>query len=213
MISYLDEQLGLLVEQLKVLGLYENTMIIFSSDNGPTYTGGADTDFFESAGPLRGRKGQLYEGGIRVPLLARWPGTIAPGSRSDHVSAFWDVLPTLCHIAGASAPDDIDGTCFAPALLGRAEEQADADFLYWEFPGYGGQQAVRIGKWKAIRTGLRRADSDTSIQLYDLAQDIGETDNLAGRYPEVVEKCRTVMRSSRSESEHFPFPEIHTRKF
>jgi arylsulfatase len=213
MITRMDRDIGRILALLKELGLDEDTLVLFSSDNGPTFTGGADTQYFRSAGSLRGLKGQLYEGGIRVPLLARWPGRIAPGTRSDHVSAFWDVLPTLCHFAGAAVPDDCDGTSFAPTLMGRPDEQETADHLYWEFPGYGGQQAVRSGRWKAIRTGLRRAESDTAIQLYDLVRDLGESEDLAGRHPEIVERFRALMLTARSESEHFPFPEIENRSF
>jgi len=213
MITRMDRDIGRILDLLQELGLEKDTLVLFSSDNGPTYTGGADTTFFESAGPLRGLKGQLYDGGIRIPLIARWPGRIEAGSQNTHVSAFWDILPTLCEIAGSAVPGETDGISFAPTLLGQPAEQPRHDFLYWEFPGYGGQQAVRKGNWKAIRTGLRREGADTSIQLYDLSEDIGETRNRAAQHPELVEEFRRIMHSARSESEHFPFPEIQARRF
>ncbi len=213
MITRMDRDIGRILDLLRKLGLDNDTIVLFSSDNGPTYTGGADTTFFESAGPLRGRKGQLYEGGIRVPLLARWPGRIEPGSRSDHVSAFWDILPTLCELAGSAPPGETDGISFAPTLLGQQSRQSEHEFLYWEFPAYGGQQAVRKGNWKALRTGLRREDTDTAIQLYDLSEDIGEAEDRAGLQPDLVAEFRRIMVSARTDSEHFPFPEIRERRF
>ncbi|NOR15444.1 MAG: sulfatase-like hydrolase/transferase, partial [Candidatus Aminicenantes bacterium] len=153
MITRMDRDIGRIFALLVELGLDENTLVMFSSDNGPTYTGGADTSFFKSAGPLRGLKGSVYEGGIRVPLIARWPGQIRAGSTSTHVSAFWDVMPTLCDIAGRDSPRNTDGTSFSATLLGKPQPQPN--YLYWEFLGYGGQQAVRMGNWKAVRTGLR----------------------------------------------------------
>ncbi len=193
MISALDEQVGGLVETLKALGVYENTLIVFSSDNGPTYTGGADTEFFNSARPFRtdyGRgKGFVHEGGIRVPTIAHWPGVIAPGSRSDHLSGFQDVLPTMAELVDVPAPEDIDGLSFLPALKG--EEQAPRDYLYWEFPAYGGQQAVRKGKWKAIRKDMQKGN--LSIELYDLTEDIREENNLAADFPDVVIEMEAIM--------------------
>jgi arylsulfatase len=147
MISYLDEQVGLMVQQLKDLGIYDNTLVIFTSDNGPTYNGGTDSPWFNSGGPFNseyGRgKGFTFEGGMRVPMIASWPDHIEPGTRSDHVSAFWDVMPTLCEIAGVDAPEDTDGLSFLPSLTGNM--QPKHEYLYWEFPEYGGQQAERIG--------------------------------------------------------------------
>src|SRR5690606_32767743 len=141
--------------------IYENTLIIFSSDNGPTYAGGADTPFFDSARPFQtgyGRaKGFVHEGGIRVPMIAAWPGKIRPDIQSGHLSAFADVLPTICEVAGVTVPDGIDGLSFLPTLLGRGN-QRNHEYLYWEFPEYAGQQAVRIGDYKAIRKNIRRGN-------------------------------------------------------
>jgi arylsulfatase len=207
MVTHMDRGIGEIMALLKELGLDENTLVMFSSDNGPTYSrlGGADSAFFNSAGPLRGRKGSLYEAGIRVPLVARWPGKIAPGSVTDHVAAFWDVLPTLAELADAKPADQIDGISFAPTLLGRGNQRPH-DYLYWEFPSYGGQQAVRKGDWKAVRQDmLRRNNPDPlAIELYNLASDLGESQNVAADHPEVVDQMRTIMREARTPSELFP---------
>lgn len=208
MISRLDRDVGSIFTLLKELGLDESTLVLFSSDNGPTYTGGADTRFFKSAGLLRGLKGSLHEGGIRVPLLARWPGHIAAGVSSSHLCAFWDVMPTLYEIAGGQAPLETDGISFVSELLGKAP-QVQHDYLYWEFPGYGGQQAVRMGKWKAIRTGLKREDADTSLQLYDLENDPSETQDLARVHPDVLAEIHKILKEARRPSEFFPFPELN----
>jgi arylsulfatase len=212
MISYMDSQVGQIVEKLKELGLYDNTLLLFSSDNGPTYTGGADTIFFDSARPFRtdyGRgKGFVYEGGIRVPMIASWPGHIEPGSTTDHISAFWDVLPTLSEIAGASVPEDIDGISFAPVLLGTPEKQTQHDYLYWEFPSYKGQQAIRMGKWKAIRKNIFEGNMD--IELYDLEVDLREENDLAAQHPDVVLKIEAIMQQARTPPtiERFKFKEL-----
>jgi arylsulfatase A-like enzyme len=213
MITRMDRDIGHILALLEELGLTNNTLILFSSDNGPTYTGGADTGFFQSAGGLRGLKGQLYEGGIRVPMIARWPGRIAPGTQSPHISAFWDVMPTLCEAARTKPPDDCDGISFLPTLMGRPREQRTHPYLYWEFPGYGGQQAVRVGEWKAVRTGLKREDSDTSVQLFNLSKTPDESEDISQQYPEIVEDMRRILADSRNESEFFPFPEIQSRLF
>ena len=200
MISYLDEQVGDIVAKLQDLGLYENTLIIFTSDNGPTYSGGADTPFFESAKPFKtergGAKGYLHEGGIRVPMIASWPGHIEPNSKSDHLSAFYDVLPTMCEIIGLPIPDQTDGISLLPTLLNNSQKKKH-EYLYWEFPAYNGQQAVRIGKWKGIRKDI--FDGNLEVELYDLNNDIQEQNNLATQYPEVVEKIEVIMKQ-----EHIP---------
>jgi len=189
-------------------------LIIFSSDNGPVYDrlGGADSDFFQSAGPFRGRKGSLYEGGIRIPMIARWKGKIKPGTTTDHISAFWDVLPTFCEIIGIDPPKGINGISFLPTLLGQYDKQKKHEFLYWEFPSYGGQQAVRLGNWKAIRTGLKKENSDTQIQLYNLKEDIKEEHNVASQYPDIVQKIKKIMLNYRTKSELFPLKEIYKRE-
>ena len=201
MISYLDYQVGELIEKLKALGEYENTLIIFSSDNGPTYVGGVDADLFNSAGPFREgygyTKGFVHEGGIRIPMIASWPGHIQPGTTSDHISAFYDVLPTLCEVADVSPPDNIDGISFLPTLIGK--NQAEHDYLYWEFPSYTGQQAVRMGKWKGIRTGILNGKME--LELYDLSLDSTEEHNVAAEFPEIVNQIQQIM-----ESAHRPAP-------
>lgn len=207
MISYMDEKVGEIVEKLKELDLYENTLIIFSSDNGPTYTGGVDPDYFESAGPfpnyVNGEsriKGRVYEGGIRVPMIATWEGVIPAGSSTNHISAFWDILPTLTEVAGAETPENIDGISFLPTLKGEPNNQKEHEFLYWEFPSYGGQQAVRLGKWKGVRKNII-SDGNLKIELYNLEEDIREENNVADQHPEIVNRIREIMKEEHSVPE------------
>ena len=199
MISYLDEQVGELVAELKELGIYENTLIVFTSDNGPTYIE-ADAEWFKSAGSLnvdsKRIKGHLYEGGIRVPMIAAWPEKIKPATETDNISAFWDVMPTFCEIADIPVPTFTDGISFLPSLLGK--EQKTHEYLYWEFPGYGGQQAVRIGKWKAIRNNIQKGK--TKIELYDLENDIKEEHDLAKKFPEIVKQIEKIMQKEHKQS-------------
>ena len=198
MITRMDEHIGRILQRLEDLGLAENTIVMFSSDNGTTYTGGVDAEYFESTGGLRGLKGSVYEGGIRVPLIVRWPGRIAAGSESDHVSAFWDMMPTLADVSGVQAPEGIDGVSFLPTLLGEAG-QAEHEDLYWEYHGlWNGAQAVRIGQWKGVRLG-GHDDPEAPIELYDLDHDRNETTDVAVDHPDIVARIRAVMES-RTES-------------
>lgn len=212
MVSHIDRDVGEIMALVEKLGLDENTLIMFSSDNGPTFNrlGGSDSEFFESAGPFRGLKGSLYEGGIRVPLVARWPGKIPAGTVTDHVSAFWDVMPTIAEITGTEPPENIDGISFAPTLLGNPEKQQKHEYLYWEFPGYGGQQALRKGAWKAVRQNIlrKRNPNPLKIELYNLREDVGESNDVAGEHPEVVTEMRRIMREARVPSELFPMPPL-----
>jgi len=198
MISYLDEQVGELVSKLKELEIYENTIIIFTSDNGPTYLD-ADTKWFESAKPFQtktGRtKGHVYEGGIRVPMIASWPGVINPGTETNHISAFWDVMPTFCDIVEMESPKFTDGISFLQVLVGK--EQQAHEYLYWEFAEYGGQQAVRMGKWKAVRKDIRKGNLE--IELYNLDIDIGEEKNVAEQNPNIIRQMEEIMKK-----EHIP---------
>ena len=200
MVSYLDFQVGEIVKKLEELGLRENTLIVFSSDNGPTYGGGADSLFFESANPFKSEygygKGFVHEGGIRVPTIANWPNQIQAGTVSEHVSAFWDLLPTFCEVAGVKPPPDVDGISFVPAMTGE-RPQDEHEFLYWEFPSYQGQQAVRMGRWKGIRKNIFEGNLD--IELYDLEADIQEQKNVAADNPEVVARIEEIMKR-----EHVP---------
>lgn len=202
MISDLDEHVGTIMSLVDELGLAENTLVVFSSDNGPTHdVGGVDTEFFDSAGPLRGRKGSVYEGGLRVPTIARWPGKIEAGSTTDHISGFQDLLPTMAELTGQPVPEGVDGVSYLPTLLGR-EGQRQHDHLVWEFFGYQGQQAVRAGKWKAVRRGLHQGNR--KVELYDLAQDVGETTDVAAAHPEVVRRLTEVMVTVRTKNPDFP---------
>ncbi len=211
MITHLDDQVGEIVQKLKQIGEYENTLIIFTSDNGPTYTGGADTKFFNSAGIFgeeRGRgKGFTYEGGLRIPMIASWPGQIRPGITTDHISAFWDVLPTLCEVGGARTPEDIDGISFVPTLTGR-DRQEQHNFLYWEFPGYNGQQAVRMGRWKAIRKDILKGNM--KVELYNLENDPNEENDISDSNPEIIERIEQIMKNQHTPSEikRFKFPQL-----
>lgn len=210
MISRLDRDVGRIMALLGELGLEENTLVMFSSDNGTTHLEKeVDYEFFESVGPLRGLKGSLYEGGIRVPMIAKWPGRIEPGTASDLPSAFWDVMPTLADAAGSEEPEGIDGISFLPTLLGRDDQQRH-DYLYWEFTGYGGQQALRMGDWKAVRQNiLDESNPDPlRIELYNLGDDIGETRDLAAEHPDIVDRMRGIMEAAHTPSELFPMPPI-----
>lgn len=203
MITRLDRSVGRIVAKLKELGLEGNTLVIFSSDNGPTHggVGGSDSTFFESAGNLRGLKGDLYEGGIRTPFVARWPGKIKAGTTSDLIAAFWDILPTLCDLAGAQVPKGIDGLSILPTLLGKGA-QKQHKFLYWEFPGYGGQQAARLGDWKGIRTRMNKGNR--KIELYNLASDPSEKNDVAALHPEIVAKVAAIFQREHAPSKVFP---------
>jgi arylsulfatase A-like enzyme len=199
MITRLDGDVGRVLRRLKDLGLEDDTIVFFSSDNGPHKEGGADPAFFRSAGPLRGYKRAMYDGGIRVPMIVRWPGRVDSGSVSDAVWAFWDALPTLAEIAGAPAPSSIDGISQVPALLGKGE-QIPHEYLYWEFHEGGSKQAVRAGDWKAVRLGPGKP-----LELYDLKTDVGETHDVAGQHPDVVARIEGYLRSARTDSPDFPF--------
>ncbi len=202
MINLLDDQVGEIYAKLNELEIANNTLIIFTSDNGPHKEGGADPDYFDSNGKLKGYKRDLYEGGIRVPMVATWPGKIVAETTSDHISAFWDFLPTVCDIAQIVKPENIDGISFLPELLG--EKQKIHDFLYWEFHEQNGKQAVRFGKWKGIRLNMH-ANPDASIELYDLSIDVGEQNNIESDHPEVVKKISEIMENEHTYSKVFSF--------
>jgi len=208
MVTRLDRHVGEILDKLKQLGLDKKTLVMFTSDNGPHGEGGANPKYFNSNGGLRGMKRDLYEGGIRVPMIARWPGKIQAGSGSEHVSAFWDVMPTLAEIAGVDAPKDIDGISFAPTLLDRP--QKEHEYLYWEFHEQGGRQAVRRGKWKAIRLQVKR-DPNGPLELYDLEADPHEEKNVASQHPDVVERMERIMKEAHTDSDVFLFGQSQYR--
>jgi arylsulfatase A-like enzyme len=201
MVHRIDLYVGQIVELLDELGIAENTLIMFTSDNGPHREGGADPEFFHSSAGLRGIKRDLYEGGVRVPMIAYWPGTIEEGRVSDHVSAFWDVLPTLSDLTGFEVQQS-DGISFLPTLLG--EEQPTHKFLYWEFHERGGKQAILSDPWKAVRLGVGK-DPDGPLELYNLDEDPYEENNVADNYPELVERFSRMMKEERVPSAKFNF--------
>ncbi len=209
MITRMDKGIGQIMALLKELNIENNTLIIFTSDNGPTYNrlGGSDSEFFKSAGPFRGFKGSVYEGGIRVPFVARWPGKIKPGTTNNHICAFQDILPTLSEVAGVSDknPDDIDGISFAPTLLGK-DNQEKHEYLYMEFASYGGQQMVRMGDWKGVRQNIFK--DNLQIELYNLTEDIGEQNDVSEKHPEIVEQIRKILKEARTLSKEFPFKQL-----
>lgn len=203
MVNVLDDQVGEIVATLKELGIYEQTLILFSSDNGPHMEGGADPLYFDSNGIYRGHKRDLYEGGIRVPMIAVWNGKIAPGTKSDHISAFWDVFPTLADITGASVPENTDGISFLPSLLGE-DDQKKHEYLYWEFHEKGGRQAIRKDDWKLVKYNVLQPEK-TTVELFNLKDDPSEENNLADKHPEKVQELSGLMESARTESEIFTF--------
>ena len=197
MITRMDRDIGRLVELLRTRGLSERTLVIFTSDNGPHKEGGADPEFFNSSGGLRGIKRDMYEGGIRVPMIASWPGVIPAGGTSDYAAAHWDWLPTFTELAGLPAPKGLDGVSIVRALRGQA--QPAHEFMYWEFHERGFQQAVRMGDWKAVRLA-----KDKPLELYDLSADLKETTDVAAKHPEVVAKIEKYLASARTESPNWP---------
>jgi len=201
MITRMDGNVGRVLDLLHELGLEDNTLVMFSSDNGPTWVGGYDLEFFDGNGAFRGRKQQLYEGGIRVPMIARWPGHIAAGTVTDHLSAQYDVLATVLDVIGAEPPADTDGISFAPTLFGNGQQEVH-EVMYWEL---GNQQAVRRGDWKLYR----RADRDgkiAEIGLFNLAEDPGEQNDLSGEQPDLVAALVDLAARTRTVSEVFPSP-------
>lgn len=201
MINILDDQVGEIVAKIKELGLEDNTIIIFTSDNGPHKEGGADPDYFNSNGPFRGYKRDLYEGGIRVPMIVKWKGKIAKGSKTDHISAFWDVMPTLAKLTNSKIQATIDGISFLPTLLNKGN-QREHNYLYWEFHELNGRQAIRQGDWKLIKYNVNK---NGNYQLYNLKNDISEINDLASKMPEKVADLSKLLENSRTESEVFQF--------
>ena len=192
MIENLDQSVGLILAKLEELGLSKNTLVIFVSDNGPHMEGNHDAGFFDSNGILRGTKRDLYEGGIRTPFLACWPGTIEPGSSSDHVSTFWDMMPTFCEILKLEAPENCDGISFLPTLVGKNEMQKKHPYLYFEFYEQGGKQSVLMDNWKAIKLDVR-GNNPKPIELYNLSADPSESNDMASDYPEIVAMMDSLM--------------------
>ncbi|WP_243739332.1 arylsulfatase [Flavicella sediminum] len=204
MIDLLDQQVGEIMAKIEELGIADNTIVIFTSDNGPHKEGGADPKYFNSNGVFKGTKRDLYEGGIRVPMIAKWPGKIKPGSTTEHISAFWDVFPTFATIAGVEIPKNLDGVSFLPVLLGNNEAQKQHEYLYWEFHEKGGRQAIRMGDWKAVKYNVLKKPN-AQMQLYNLSKDAGETNNVAKQNPEIVKQIEELFLSARTQSEVFTF--------
>lgn len=204
MVERIDMYVGEVMAKLDELGIADNTMVVFSSDNGAHQEGGADPEFFNSNGIYRGYKRDLYEGGIRTPLIVYWPEKVKAGAKSDHVSAFWDLLPTFAEIAGVESPQGIDGKSFLPAILGQEEKQEQHNYLYWEFHEQGGKQAIRKDNWKAVKLNVF-GSGDPSFELFDLSKDPSETTNIAAQNPEVSAMMDSLMNSARVPNPVFKF--------
>jgi len=202
MVSRLDAHVGEIVAMLEELGIRDNTLIIFTSDNGGQ--GGTwkeMTDFFNGNAPLKGHKGSMYEGGLRVPFIAKWPGKIEAGTTSDLQIGFWDILPTFAQIAGTKVPAgiDVDGISFVPTLLGEGNQKKH-EYLYWEYTkGKISSRALRMGNWKAVQNKMKN-----SIELYDLGKDVGETNDLAKQHPDQVKAMTDIMQQAHEEPRDFP---------
>jgi arylsulfatase A len=202
MVIRLDKHVGEIMAKIKELGIEKNTIIIFSSDNGPHKEGGGDPEFFNSNGILRGIKRDVYEGGIREPMIVKWPAKVKAGSKTENVSAFWDVMPTLASIANVKTPNASDGISFLPTLIGT--KQKEHDFLYWEFHEKNGSQAVRMGNWKGVRVNIGN-NANAPIELYDLSIDPSEEKNIAQSNPEIVAKISKIMKEQHVENDRFKF--------
>ena len=207
MISRLDRDVGRLLALIKELRLDDQTIVFFTSDNGPVSVGGRDHRFFNGAGPLRGKKGELYDGGIREPMIVRWPGHVPAGKISDVPWYFADVLPTLAELGGGKVPTGIDGVSVRPTLLGQDQPELRSRFLYWEYPAGGFRQAARRGDWKVQRSGL-----NGPLELFNLRGDIGEKNNVAHAHPEIVAQFDSYLKTARVESAEYPSSGARPRK-
>jgi arylsulfatase A-like enzyme len=192
MISFLDDQVGIIMEKIKALGLDEKTIIMFSSDNGATFSEGVDTKFFNSVAGFRGLKMELYEGGIRVPFIARWPGKIQANSVSNHLSVQYDMMPTFAELTGKYI-SNLDGVSLLPVLIDSKKKQQTHDFLYFEYPENGGQIAVRLGSWKGIRKNIRK-DPTSGWELFDLDNDIKEQHDVSRFHPDIIDKMKIIAK-------------------
>ncbi|MDQ8208264.1 arylsulfatase [Coraliomargarita sp. SDUM461003] len=200
MITIMDTAVGSIVAQLEEQQLLDNTLIVFTSDNGPAFEGGKLPKMLNSAGPLRGGKRDLYEGGIRVPFVASWPAVMEGGQQSDHASAFWDFLPTVCELTGQAAPEDIQGVSYAATLLGK--EQPKHDYLYWEFHEKGGRRALQQGDWKLVQYNLNTPKT-LKTELYNLAEDMAERKDLSKSHPEKLSEMLKLIEDARVPSAQF----------
>lgn len=203
MITRMDRDIGRLVERLRASGMADNTLVLFTSDNGPHAESGCDPEFNDSNGPLSGHKRDLTEGGIRVPLIAWWPGHAPAGQVTEQVAANWDLLPTLVELTGVpdALPRDLDGLSLTPTLLGHPAEQKQHEALYWSFYEGGGGRAARQGNWKAIEQPM-----GTPLRLYDLQADVGEAHDLAAEQPQRVAEMTRLLDASHTPSERWPLP-------
>ena len=204
MVTRFDAYVGEIMQTLKRLGLDKNTIVFFASDNGPHQEGGADPDFFNSYGPFRGIKRDMYEGGIRVPLIAWAPGKVEAGTCSDHISAFWDVMPTLADIAGGEIKGECDGISFAPTLFG-GKGQKQHEYLYWEFHERGGRVAVRMGNWKGVKLNFGK-NPQAPMQLFNLENDVHEDCDVSEQHPDIVEQMEIFIKQAHVKSDLFPYP-------
>ena len=207
MMRNIDNSMGIIFAELKNLGLDEKTLVIFCSDNGPHQEGGHIMEFFNSNGKWRGMKRSMYDGGIRTPFIARWPGIIKPNSVSDHIAAFWDILPTFCDMTGITKPEDTDGISLLPAMLGRKQTKTH-DYLYWEFFEQGGKQAILKDDWKVIRLNVRGKAEQQVTELYNIKTDPEEIKNVADENPDLIKQFNELFISARTEFKVTPlFPE------
>ena len=195
MVTRMDAGIGQLLDLLDELNLDEKTVVMFTSDNGPHDEGGHETERFVPSGPLRGMKRDLYEGGIRVPFIARWPGTTPQGIVSDHIGYFGDLMATAAELAEVDPPEGIDSISLVPTLTGHTERQAEHEYLYWEFYERGGKQAVRFGDWKAVRMPMFTGE----IELYDLSKDLGEANDVADNHPDEVKAAAAMMDAAHED--------------
>lgn len=202
MVARLDAYVGEIVAQVKKQGLEKNTLIIFTSDNGPHKEGGADPVFFNSSGPFKGIKRDLYEGGIREPFIASWPGVIKPGSHNSTPAAFWDMYPTFAELAGVPSCNKTDGISIVPLFKGKSLSKPH-EYFYWEFHEFGGRQAVRYGKWKGVKLNVNTND-DAPIELYDLEKDKAETQNVAAAHPDIVAKIKAFIKEAHVSDANWP---------
>jgi arylsulfatase A len=199
MLERVDANVGRVMAALRELGIERSTVVFFTSDNGPHREGGHDPEFFDSRGGLRGIKRDLYEGGVRVPLIVRWPGVIPAGGESNHLSAHWDMLATFAELGGVHQVPESDGISFMPTL--RGGRQREHAYLYWETGEQTGSQAVRVGRWKGVRIGIK-ADAAAPFQLYDLESDPAEQHDLAAKHPDVVRQLAQIAVEARVPSPH-----------